>query len=67
MISKYLFSSLGIFSFFFSFRGLRCSWEGLALLDSVLPALLVELETKVLQKCERHLRADEHDSGAANL
>ncbi|KAI3359744.1 hypothetical protein L3Q82_014117 [Scortum barcoo] len=25
-------------------RGLRCSWDGLALLDSMLPALLVELE-----------------------
>ncbi|XP_051996045.1 radical S-adenosyl methionine domain-containing protein 1, mitochondrial [Xyrauchen texanus] len=25
-------------------RGLRCSWEGLALLDSILPTLLVELE-----------------------
>ncbi|XP_029692742.1 radical S-adenosyl methionine domain-containing protein 1, mitochondrial isoform X2 [Takifugu rubripes] len=28
-------------------RGLRCSWEGLALLDSMLPALLVELEGRV--------------------
>ncbi|KAG7239989.1 hypothetical protein INR49_028099 [Caranx melampygus] len=27
-------------------RGLRCSWDGLALLDSILPTLLVELETK---------------------
>lgn len=26
-------------------RGLRCSWEGLALLDSILPVLLLELET----------------------
>ncbi|KAM8845162.1 radical S-adenosyl methionine domain-containing protein 1, mitochondrial isoform 4-T7 [Spinachia spinachia] len=25
-------------------RGLRCSWDGLAVLDSMLPALLVELE-----------------------
>ncbi|KAK7175393.1 hypothetical protein R3I93_002333 [Phoxinus phoxinus] len=26
-------------------RGLRCSWEGLALLDSILPTMLLELET----------------------
>ncbi|XP_066531534.1 radical S-adenosyl methionine domain-containing protein 1, mitochondrial isoform X2 [Hoplias malabaricus] len=26
-------------------RGLRCSWEGLALLDSILPMLLLRLET----------------------
>ncbi|XP_027018033.1 radical S-adenosyl methionine domain-containing protein 1, mitochondrial isoform X3 [Tachysurus fulvidraco] len=26
-------------------RGLRCSWEGLALLDSILPVLLLELDT----------------------
>lgn len=26
------------------FRGLRCSWEGLALLDSILPTMLLELE-----------------------
>ncbi|KAM9844241.1 radical S-adenosyl methionine domain-containing protein 1, mitochondrial [Aulostomus maculatus] len=25
-------------------RGLRCSWDGLAILDSILPALLLELE-----------------------
>ncbi|XP_047426905.1 radical S-adenosyl methionine domain-containing protein 1, mitochondrial [Mugil cephalus] len=31
-------------------RGLRCSWEGLALLDSMLPALLVELERQILQR-----------------
>lgn len=29
-------------------RGLRCSWEGLALLDSILPTMLLELE-KFLQ------------------
>lgn len=28
-------------------RGLRCSWEGLAVLDSMLPALLVELQSQV--------------------
>nr|XP_046272183.1 radical S-adenosyl methionine domain-containing protein 1, mitochondrial isoform X2 [Scatophagus argus] len=28
-------------------RGLRCSWDGLALLDSMLPALLVELEKRI--------------------
>ncbi|XP_038558246.1 radical S-adenosyl methionine domain-containing protein 1, mitochondrial isoform X2 [Micropterus salmoides] len=27
-------------------RGLRCSWDGLALLDSILPALLVELQRR---------------------
>lgn len=26
-------------------RGLRCSWEGLALLDCILPVLLLELDT----------------------
>uniref|UniRef100_A0A3B3V4Z1 Radical S-adenosyl methionine domain-containing protein n=1 Tax=Poecilia latipinna TaxID=48699 RepID=A0A3B3V4Z1_9TELE len=31
-------------------RGLRCSWEGLALLDSMLPVLLVELERGFSQK-----------------
>ncbi|XP_029015098.1 radical S-adenosyl methionine domain-containing protein 1, mitochondrial [Betta splendens] len=31
-------------------RGLRCSWAGLALLDSMLPALLVELETQIPQR-----------------
>lgn len=31
-------------------RGLRCSWDGLALLDSILPALLVELERQISQK-----------------
>nr|XP_019950085.1 PREDICTED: radical S-adenosyl methionine domain-containing protein 1, mitochondrial isoform X1 [Paralichthys olivaceus] len=30
-------------------RGLRCSWDGLALLDSILPSLLVELQTQILQ------------------
>lgn len=25
-------------------RGLRCSWEGLAVLDSILPTMLLELE-----------------------
>ncbi|XP_029945723.1 radical S-adenosyl methionine domain-containing protein 1, mitochondrial [Salarias fasciatus] len=28
-------------------RGLRCSWDGLAILDSLLPTLLVELEKQV--------------------
>ncbi|GAA6218201.1 radical S-adenosyl methionine domain-containing protein 1, mitochondrial [Lates japonicus] len=39
-------------------RGLRCSWDGLALLDSILPALLVELETQILQRQQRDHRAD---------
>ncbi|KAG7505174.1 hypothetical protein JOB18_025261 [Solea senegalensis] len=36
-------------------RGLRSSWDGLALLDSILPALLVELETQIVQKLQRDL------------
>uniref|UniRef100_A0A1A7XQ36 Radical S-adenosyl methionine domain containing 1 n=1 Tax=Iconisemion striatum TaxID=60296 RepID=A0A1A7XQ36_9TELE len=28
-------------------RGLRCSWDGLAILDSILPVLLVELERQI--------------------
>ncbi|XP_041861642.1 radical S-adenosyl methionine domain-containing protein 1, mitochondrial [Melanotaenia boesemani] len=36
-------------------RGLRCSWEGLALLDSILPVLLVELERQIL--CTLHRKA----------
>ncbi|XP_067334376.1 radical S-adenosyl methionine domain-containing protein 1, mitochondrial isoform X2 [Channa argus] len=31
-------------------RSLRCSWDGLALLDSILPTLLVELQTQILQR-----------------
>ncbi|XP_008278607.1 radical S-adenosyl methionine domain-containing protein 1, mitochondrial [Stegastes partitus] len=31
-------------------RGLRCSWDGLALLDSILPTLLVELERQILHR-----------------
>ncbi|XP_063077013.1 radical S-adenosyl methionine domain-containing protein 1, mitochondrial [Engraulis encrasicolus] len=34
-------------------RGLRCSWEGLALMDSMLPTLLVQLETHVLRKTQQ--------------
>ncbi|XP_071329100.1 radical S-adenosyl methionine domain-containing protein 1, mitochondrial [Trachinotus anak] len=34
-------------------RSLRCSWDGLALLDSILPALLVELETQILHRPQR--------------
>ncbi|KAM6957061.1 radical S-adenosyl methionine domain-containing protein 1, mitochondrial [Aplochiton taeniatus] len=34
-------------------RGLRCSWNGLALLDSMLPTLLVELETQITQRQQR--------------
>ncbi|XP_034075389.1 radical S-adenosyl methionine domain-containing protein 1, mitochondrial isoform X1 [Gymnodraco acuticeps] len=43
-------------------RGLRCSWEGLALLDSLLPALLVELERRVSLR----LQEDEHAKGQTN-
>ncbi|XP_015254003.1 PREDICTED: radical S-adenosyl methionine domain-containing protein 1, mitochondrial [Cyprinodon variegatus] len=31
-------------------RGLRCSWKGLALLDSILPILLVELDRQIFPK-----------------
>ncbi|XP_022070748.2 radical S-adenosyl methionine domain-containing protein 1, mitochondrial isoform X1 [Acanthochromis polyacanthus] len=34
-------------------RGLCCSWDGLALLDSILPTLLVELERHFLQRPHR--------------
>ncbi|XP_032393789.1 radical S-adenosyl methionine domain-containing protein 1, mitochondrial [Etheostoma spectabile] len=34
-------------------RGLRCSWDGLALLDSMLPALLVILERQISQRLQR--------------
>ncbi|XP_053707357.1 radical S-adenosyl methionine domain-containing protein 1, mitochondrial [Synchiropus splendidus] len=31
-------------------RGLRCSWDGLAVLDSLLPTLMLALETRILQR-----------------
>lgn len=34
-------------------RGLRCSYDGLALLDSILPTLLLELERTISQKTEK--------------
>lgn len=45
-------SFVSFFSFFLV-RGLRCSWEGLALLDSILPALLVELERQISPKASQ--------------
>ncbi|KAM3864488.1 radical S-adenosyl methionine domain-containing protein 1, mitochondrial [Diretmus argenteus] len=39
-------------------RGLRCSWDGLALLDSMLPALLLELERQIPQRQQRDHGAD---------
>uniref|UniRef100_A0A8C9YC88 Radical S-adenosyl methionine domain-containing protein n=2 Tax=Sander lucioperca TaxID=283035 RepID=A0A8C9YC88_SANLU len=39
-------------------RGLRCSWDGLALLDSILPALLVMLERQISQRLQRDHHAD---------
>ncbi|CAJ1075197.1 radical S-adenosyl methionine domain-containing protein 1%2C mitochondrial [Xyrichtys novacula] len=39
-------------------RGLRCSWEGLALLDSMLPALLVELERQISPRLQKDYAAD---------
>lgn len=35
-------------------RGLRCSWNGLALLDSILPTLLLELERKIPDQQKTH-------------
>lgn len=35
------------FCLYMAFRGLRCSWEGLALLDGMLPTLLLQLGTYV--------------------
>ncbi|XP_059204292.1 radical S-adenosyl methionine domain-containing protein 1, mitochondrial [Centropristis striata] len=40
-------------------RGLRCSWDGLAVLDSMLPALLVELERQITHR----LPGDHHADG----
>ncbi|XP_056144410.1 radical S-adenosyl methionine domain-containing protein 1, mitochondrial [Lampris incognitus] len=34
-------------------RGLRCSWGGLALLDSMLPTLLLALENHITQRLQR--------------
>ncbi|XP_010728719.3 radical S-adenosyl methionine domain-containing protein 1, mitochondrial isoform X1 [Larimichthys crocea] len=39
-------------------RGLRCSWDGLALLDSMLPALLVELERQICQQLQKDCHVD---------
>ncbi|XP_056262988.1 radical S-adenosyl methionine domain-containing protein 1, mitochondrial [Pseudoliparis swirei] len=36
-------------------RGLRCSWDGLVLLDSILPALLVELERQISPRLQRDI------------
>ncbi|XP_068192313.1 radical S-adenosyl methionine domain-containing protein 1, mitochondrial [Antennarius striatus] len=47
-------------------RGLRCSWDGLALLDSMLPALLVELERKVSQRPQGGHRADRSKNKTSN-
>ncbi|TKS92048.1 Radical S-adenosyl methionine domain-containing protein 1, mitochondrial [Collichthys lucidus] len=38
--------------------GLRCSWDGLALLDSMLPALLVELERQICQQLQKDCHVD---------
>lgn len=48
-------------------RGLRCSWDGLALLDSMLPALLVELERQISQRLHRdHHCADGQTKRTSN-
>ncbi|KAG8006905.1 Radical S-adenosyl methionine domain-containing protein 1 [Nibea albiflora] len=39
-------------------RGLRCSWDGLALLDSMLPALLVELERQICPQLQKDCHVD---------
>ncbi|XP_035471079.1 radical S-adenosyl methionine domain-containing protein 1, mitochondrial isoform X4 [Scophthalmus maximus] len=47
-------------------RGLRCSWDGLALLDSLLPALLVELEAQILPRPHRDHGADGQTQKTSN-
>ncbi|XP_040919362.1 radical S-adenosyl methionine domain-containing protein 1, mitochondrial isoform X2 [Toxotes jaculatrix] len=47
-------------------RSLRCSWDGLALLDSILPALMVELETQILQRPQRDHSADGQTQKTSN-
>ncbi|XP_042247963.1 radical S-adenosyl methionine domain-containing protein 1, mitochondrial [Thunnus maccoyii] len=47
-------------------RGLRCSWDGLALLDSMLPSLLLELETSILQRPQRDHQADGQTEKTSN-
>ncbi|XP_076609746.1 radical S-adenosyl methionine domain-containing protein 1, mitochondrial [Chaetodon auriga] len=47
-------------------RGLRCSWDGLALLDSMLPALLVELERQIRQRLPRDPHSDGQTKKTSN-
>lgn len=53
-------------NFYVLIRGLRCSWDGLALLDSMLPSLLLELETQILQKPQRGHQADGQTEKTSN-
>ncbi|KAL6103034.1 rsad1 [Pungitius sinensis] len=43
-------------------RGLRSSWDGLAILDSMLPTLLVELERQIGQRLPRNPHAGQTES-----
>ncbi|KAK6312462.1 hypothetical protein J4Q44_G00181260 [Coregonus suidteri] len=47
-------------------RGLRCSWQGLALMDSMLPTLLLELEAHITQGLQQQARVSggPHHPGA---
>lgn len=45
-----------IMMLFLPSRGLRCSWDSLALLDAILPVLLVELERQISSKTTQELR-----------
>ncbi|XP_034751192.1 radical S-adenosyl methionine domain-containing protein 1, mitochondrial [Etheostoma cragini] len=47
-------------------RGLRCSWYGLALLDSILPALLVRLERQISQRLQRDHHAEGQTTTISN-
>ncbi|XP_068605600.1 radical S-adenosyl methionine domain-containing protein 1, mitochondrial isoform X2 [Brachionichthys hirsutus] len=47
--------------------GLRCSWDGLAFLDSMLPALLVELERQVMQRLQTDRHADAQQNETSSL
>uniref|UniRef100_UPI0037E9396B radical S-adenosyl methionine domain-containing protein 1, mitochondrial n=1 Tax=Semicossyphus pulcher TaxID=241346 RepID=UPI0037E9396B len=47
-------------------RGLRCSWDGLALLDSMLPALLLELERGICLRLQKDRHADGQTEKTSN-
>uniref|UniRef100_A0A667WI85 Radical S-adenosyl methionine domain-containing protein n=1 Tax=Myripristis murdjan TaxID=586833 RepID=A0A667WI85_9TELE len=48
-------------------RGLRCSWDGLALLDSILPALLLELGNRIPENPQSHRVANAQKEKTSTL